>query len=212
MFSASANPFNHPTQPQRARSRSKERRPNNSEDQGIGYGCTVYEDYLVLLGTTREVAGRGESIICAYNLKEKRPEEVERERITIAVGPCTACFFPRMKGIIIFYGTIESSIGRMPMDSPSHRCTGALFRVGGDRKGNFYGHLDHCMKNAHNNRLQLDLAKCPSGPGSALSVCHCIEESIYVYDPNAENANFGSLHYLSDRGNEYIRKKNIIGS
>jgi len=49
------------------------------------------------------------------------------------------------------------------------------------------------------------------GPGSALSKSHIYEEAIYVYDPTAENANFGSLQCHSFNGNQNIMKKeNVI--
>lgn len=59
-------------------------------------------------------------------------------------------------------------------------------------------------------RLHLRLAKDPAGPGSALSVSHCYGETVYVYDPNSENANFGSLHGLDERGLDNIQKKKLI--
>ena len=52
-----------------------------------------------------------------------------------------------------------------------------------------------------------------TGLGSAFSVCCASEDVLYVYDPNSDNANFGSLKMCSIVSNEKtLKKKNLINS
>lgn len=166
---------------------------------------------MILLGTTTEAAERDESIICAYNLKEKRPEEVERERVPIAIGSCTGSLTPgRIKGRFVFYGKIESKIKWQPPDSPSYKCTPLSFMIQKDKMSDFLHHLFHQRQSPHGESeiLQLDFMKNPSGPGSAFSVSARIGEILYVYDPSPENDNFGSLCSLA--GKRIFIKKKVI--
>ncbi len=57
-------------------------------------------------------------------------------------------------------------------------------------------------------RLHLRLAKDPTGPGSALSVSHCYGETVYVYDPNSENA--GLFMVLTREVLIIFRRKNLL--
>jgi len=147
MLSGSANTFGNPGYPtrntSRARSRSRERRPTNPEDQTKGYGCTVFKDYLLLLGPKAEENGyRGGSFLCVYNLKERRPEEVQRGEIPLQIGSCTACFYPRVNAVI-FYGIMEGRAG-MGTGSRAQRCMALAFVIHKYGEGIFLLFLGIC--------------------------------------------------------------------
>lgn len=111
MFLPNPNVFGQPGQgaPRATRSRSIERRPENPEGQSKGYGCAIFKDYLILLGSNNaENNFLHSTILCAYNLKEKRPEEVEGVMIPVPLGHSTACFNQNLNALI-FYSTVDPS-------------------------------------------------------------------------------------------------------
>ncbi len=146
MFSANANIFNHPNQitprATATRRRSVERRPNmplQGQSQGKGYGCAVYQDYLVLLGTTtQEIELNGGSVLCAYNLREKRAEQIDRERFPFPIGACTPCLYHKLNNGVIFYGKVETPGGRpVRFGAQLEECITLALRLEKRRGGNF---------------------------------------------------------------------------
>ncbi len=112
---------------------------NNSEDEGKGYGCAVYEDHLILLGTTREIRqSRGGSLICAYNLKEQRAAEITQENLHMPIGSCTPALYHRLPGGIVFYGKVEVEAGRgMGMGRRVDECANVVMKIQKLEGGNF---------------------------------------------------------------------------
>ena len=141
MFPTSANIFGHPnqatTRATATRSRSIERRIDMPpQGQEKGYGCVVYQDYLILFGSTKEeLVNHGGSLLCAYNLKEQRPEEVERERLPLPVSSCTPCFYHKLNGVI-FYCAVQAAGRGMGFGSQSQECITITLRIEKRGRGN----------------------------------------------------------------------------